>query len=439
MGNGNYRAANSATLPNVLSIMLILATMLLSYIPGGNFITIGVGLALFLVTFLFLISGQRELWISSEIVAVLVWLAYSLIPSVFAPNQEEAMFKAMSMSQLLVLALVMLQVSIWQKSTRPLAWAYIIAVCTSYVITFTALNELVISSQADVGGIDNLQRTASTLGNANTFGVAAVLGQSLVVLLLSLHTTRGWERLLATLCFFVLAGAVVNSGSRTALVGMFILIIGMAWVFSLWKPQRLIPFIKWILILSAIVGAAVYVLKDIEEVRDRFELVVFESKIEVRIEDFVNLVLQNQDEGVERSGQSIEDRMNLVSIAWDVANQYPFGVGLNNFAEISGVYAHSNYMELLATTGFIGVLLYYISYIIVGMKSLRLWINIRGSDFPKAIILGIVVLAAMDIANVSYYSKPVWLFLIIMIGTAELYRRQMVGVAKQNRQRDRNV
>ncbi len=439
MGSGNYRAETNVALPNALAILLILATMLLSYIPGGNLITIGVGAALFLVTFLFLISGRRELWISPEIVAVMVWLAYSLIPSVFALNQEAAMFKAMSMSQLLVLAMVMLQVCIWQRSTRALAWTYVIAVCVSYIITFTELNELVISSQADVSGIDSLQRTASTLGNANTMGVTAVLGQALVVFILSLRTTRTWERLIAITCFFVLAGAVINSGSRTALVGMLILIAGMPWVFSLWKPQRLLPFVKWILIISAVVAAAVFVLKDVEEVRERFELVIFESKVEVRLEDFVNLVLQKEDDGVERSGQSIEDRMNLVSIAWDVANQYPFGVGLNNFAEISGVYAHSNYMELLATTGFIGVLLYYICYVIVTLKSFRLWVNIRGSDFPKAILLGILVLATMDIANVSYYSKPIWLFLIIMIGTVELYRRQMISVAQQSQQRYRNV
>ncbi len=423
----NFNQPKKSVILLSLLVMTILSSMLLSFMPGGNLINIGIAAALTGMTFMYLIIGRRELWISSEIVVVVLWLGYALIPSIFAPDQEQAMFKAISMAQVLLLSLVMLQICIWQGSTRVIIWAYIAAVCASYIITFTELNDLVAQAQIEneAAGGGSLLRTASTLGNANTFGVAAVLAQALVVVLLSMKSTPSLERVIAVICFGVLIGAVLNSGSRTALTGMLMLVLGMAWVFSLWRLQNLGNFVKWVAIIGVVLGGIFYLVKDIREVQERYELVILESKIESRMEDFVNLFVKNDNEdAVERSGSSLEDRMGLALMAWNIANQHPFGVGLDNFSVFSGVYAHSNYLELLATTGFIGLVLYYLSYGIITLKSLKMWTHIQRNGLPKALALGIFTLALMDIANVSYYVKPVWIFLVIIIGTAEVLRRQ---------------
>lgn len=408
-----------------LAIAMILSTMLLSYMPGGNLVNIGVGAAIAVTTIVYLIVGRRELWVSPELVMLMIWLAYSLIPSLFAPDQEQAMFKVMTMIQVIVLSLVILQICIWQGSTRILIWTYIVAVCLSYLVTFTSLNDLVINVQTNVTADASIMRTGSTLGNANTFGVAAVLAQAMVVVVLSIKSSTSIERVIAIICYFFLIGAILNSGSRTALTGMILVLLGMSWVFSLWRLNKLGGFVKWILIVSAIVAALFFVLKDVEQVRDRYEAVILDSGIDTRIEDFINLFLTSgEDEAVERSGQSIADRMGLAKMAWNLANEYPFGVGLDNFAVFSGVYAHSNYLELLATTGFIGMFLYYVIYAFLMTKTLKLWARLKDNGLPKALALGVIVLALMDVANVSYYTKPVWIFLIIIIATTELLRRQ---------------
>ncbi|MCB1755982.1 MAG: O-antigen ligase family protein [Gammaproteobacteria bacterium] len=431
-----YKRPTKSLVLMALAIATILSTMLLSYMAGGNLVNIGFAGALTLMALIYLVVGRRELWISPEIVMVMIWLAYSLIPSLFAPDQEQAMFKMMTMIQVLILSVVILQVCIWQGSTRIFIWTYILAVCASYIITFTPLNELVVEVQAEVEGSDSMVRTASTLGNANTFGVVAVLAQAFVVILISMKSTTARERVLAVVSYFILAGAVINSGSRTALAGSLLLTFGMAWVFSLWKIHKLGNVIKWLVIIGALIGGLYYFLKDVEVVQERFDIVVSESKIEMRMADFFDLFTKDEDEEmIERSGDSIGNRLGLAKMAWDIVNEYPFGVGLDNFKIFSGVYAHSNYLELLADTGFIGTFLYYLIYVLLVLKLLKLWSRIKGSNLPKALILGVFILSVMDIANVSYYTKPVWIFLIIIIATAELFQRQAVLIKQRQNHR----
>lgn len=58
-------------------------------------------------------------------------------------------------------------------------------------------------------------------------------------------------------------------------------------------------------------------------------------------------------------------RANLYIMSWKTFLQHPFGVGLDNFRYVNSIGrgAHSNIFELLASLGFIGVMLFYAIYI----------------------------------------------------------------------------
>jgi len=142
-------------------------------------------------------------------------------------------------------------------------------------------------------------------------------------------------------------------------------------------------------------------------------------------------------EAVERDGNSLGARAELALIAWNTAVDHPFGVGLNNFALVGGVYAHSNYLEILADTGFLGLLIYYGIYLLVIVKAGKLWLRYKYSSMPKALVLSILALAVMDIANVSYYEKSTWIFLVIVIATTETLRRQIASSLSQNKKHRR--
>lgn len=80
-----------------------------------------------------------------------------------------------------------------------------------------------------------------------------------------------------------------------------------------------------------------------------------------------------------RTDASVIGRLALQRKAIEVFTSYPlFGVGIGNFSffnDLSGsvgsIYAHNNYLELLADVGIVGTLFYYIPYIICEIRLVR--------------------------------------------------------------------
>ncbi len=421
----------NASVLNTLVVLAILSAILVASLPGGNFVNTGISGLLAAGTAFYILAGRRSLWNSPELLMVLVWLTYALIPSIFAPNQEQAMFKAISMLQVMLLVYFTLQIIIWKDSSRVFMWAYIVAMCISYLVTFTVLNEYIKEVSIDVEGAGGTLRTASTLANAVTFGVAAVLAQSLILIVITLRSTSKTEKAFAIIAFLILTGATINSGSRTAMAGSVFLLTGSIWVFSLWRPHSLMRLVLWAGVIAILSGGFIYLIKDIEQVQTRYHEIA-EGGLITRITDFVNLLSASGENTVERSGESLDARLGLAKMAWQTAQNYPFGVGLDNFSEFSGVYAHSNYLELLATTGFPGLIIYYLCYFFIVFKAMQIWLRFPHMATPKAIILGVAVLGLMDIQNVSYYVKTVWLFLAILIATLEILHRKTIVAANQH-------
>ncbi len=431
-----------------LSALVIMSSLLLSFIPGGNVFTVGISASLAGLAIIYLIIGRKEFWIGSELIVLVLWLIYAMLPSLFAIDTDKALDKFLTMGQLTVLIVVMLQVCIWQRSTHLIIWAFILSVVTSYLISFTDLYGIIIQAQGEAGAAvseqtaavsgQTVSRISGTMGNANTFGVAVVLAQALIILLLSMKSTTAIERIIGIACLLLLIAAVVNSGSRTALIGMSLLILGMPLVFNVWHIKNLIKMTKWGLVISLLIAGFWYGLGDIPEVQDRYYTVIEESQLEVRINDLIQLV-ENvfvDDQGNAKSTKgTLEARVDLAYFAWEVATEYPLGVGLDNFRVLAGAYAHSNYLELLADTGLIGVLLYYTVFLLIIVKLIKMWFKLSNNALPKALILGVLVLALMDLAHVTYYRKTAWLFLIIVIATTEILKRQMIQANHRRRKR----
>ena len=429
------RNAERSALLAILAVATILSTILLGRLPGGNLVNLGVTALLAAAVIFYIVVMRRSVWGSVELFMVLAWLAWALVPSVFAVDQELALIKAIQMLIVVLLVFSLLQVQVWQGPSRLFLWAYIIAMCLSYIVTFTPLQEVIAQSyeglktQHNAGGTE---RVAGTLGIATKFGVAAPLAQGLIIVLLAIRRTSKLERILGVVAFLILTMAVINSGTRTAMVGSVFLILGSFWVFSLWRPAAMLKIVVWGVVAALVGGGLFMAVKDIPEVKERYFQVIEGAKLQNRMMDFVGMLTKKEDEGaVERSGESLRDRMGLAIAAWETANEAPLGVGLDNFGLIAGVYAHSNYMELLATTGFPGLVLYYLAYLMMTIKAFKLWRRAPGMAQPKALLLGVGVLALMDIQNVSYYFKSVWLYLAILIGATEICRRQLVAALQR--------
>ena len=128
-------------------------------------------------------------------------------------------------------------------------------------------------------------------------------------------------------------------------------------------------------------------------------------------------------------------RNNLMMNAFEIFKRNPIiGCGIGNFgynnAWLLGggyVYAHNNYLELLADVGVIGTFFYYAMYgqIIFGLIK-----GVKNKNLPQ--IMMFIVFAVqiiMEVALVAYYSKTTWVYL--GAGYAMIAAKRSVNNAKQ--------
>ena len=106
------------------------------------------------------------------------------------------------------------------------------------------------------------------------------------------------------------------------------------------------------------------------------------------------------------------ERMKLLHMAIEIYKEHPFfGTGLDTMRVLlfDGLYSHNNYIEILASIGPIGFILYYSIHFVVIKKILSVkefWL--------KAILLSnIFVILLFDMAGVNYYSKYVLFYLLL--------------------------
>lgn len=421
-------ASNYNTDPSPVSSVLlgaaICSTILLAMLPGGNLVNIGIS-GLFVAAVLFTaVAGKRALWFSPEILVLVAWLCFSMIGTLTAVDTETAMFKSLTMVQVLLLAFCVQQAVLWSQGHSGNLIVYGVAVAISYLLTFTGISAQEVAGAEEVAG--DVNRVASTLNDENTFGAVALMGLSLVLFALAKNRLSVALAPLSLL-LLLLVLAVVNSGSRTAFLGGALLLVGAIWAFRLWQGARLGKFVFTGAAIVALGAAIIFATKSIPEVEDRIEAVFgADSAIMNRVEGFVDVLLSGDTKA--EDGNSIDERVSMINDGMEVIAEHPFaGVGLDNFRTVTGAgtYAHSNIIEVAASTGLIGFLIYHAMYVLVTLRILRL-MRMPGVNRTVA-RLGLVGLMAyflMDITRVSYYEKTSWIYFAMLGALIEAHLRQ---------------
>ena len=125
-------------------------------------------------------------------------------------------------------------------------------------------------------------------------------------------------------------------------------------------------------------------------------------------------------QGTGRDG-STATRLRLIGYAWNTFKSYPIlGVGLDAFRHLNpqGLYAHNNYLELLASLGILGFLIYYSLPIGVLITAIYRCFKQHCSELIAAVAVMVSILA-MDIASVSYMIE--WIQLCMALCFAYLF------------------
>jgi O-antigen ligase len=137
--------------------------------------------------------------------------------------------------------------------------------------------------------------------------------------------------------------------------------------------------------------------------------------------------------------ESLAGRARMFARGIQVFLENPIlGVGLDMFRTVDvfsgkaiGQNAHSNYIEVLATTGIIGGVLYYAMYYCWWSRLIKAKGLLRDSRHAGYMVTAVMMAAMVlvfDVGFVSYYEKLSWLFLAGLIADANLLLRHRRNV-----------
>ena len=304
----------------VITLLLslnVFSTMLLAELPGGNLANYGVtGLFVFAVVLVGLFS-RKPVWFGAEWALLMVWLMYAVIPALMSQDLESSMFKVLTVLQLAIWALAIKQAILWRQGSVAPLLMYGAAVTGAYIASFAGIGIGTVEGDPDAAG-----RVASTLVNANAFGAAAVMGLCLCLVAAAGGLTLRIRavQLLLTLALVV---AVVNSGSRTALVGMLFLLLGATWAFRFWNVRQLVRLLPSLVLVGAVAGAVYYVFKDVPAFAERVDSVFSlddPNSMVSRLWDFIG-VIGAGTLSAEEGGESMSQRFELVLLGLDLLMQ----------------------------------------------------------------------------------------------------------------------
>lgn len=402
-------AKSSWIIEKLALVVVIFSIFLLSYLPGGNIINRIICAAFWMIVLLsFMVRRIQNLYISAELIWLFLWCMYGTFIGFFAIDPVPSLYKMLTMFQLTILTLCSYSIIIWSRNLRFFVYIFVIAALMSYLVSLTPISgmevgDIVIAKQ----GV----RVAGSLRDANRFGIVMVEAQFMVLYLLT-TSGRPRERILLLGGLIVLAFAVVQSGSRTALLGMISLVLFAGWAFRAYNvfkhPSRVAIIF---LLLAILITISVIKISNNPKLMERY---LCTAKI-----------IRTADLSEEGRSHSLRNRYALIKLAWRLASEHPFGIGLDNFSQVAIGFAHSNYFELLACTGFPGFFLYYAIYLALFVKAFRLPYQAFGTEEARRIMLIFpLILAVLDIGLVNYYSKELWLSVSLVLSALFLAKQK---------------
>lgn len=325
---------------------------------------------------------------------ILVFGFFCLASFLWAQSPELAISKGIDIIEIFIIMLIVSicfqQVDSVDSILKAIMWGYYAVIL--YEIVFYGWDYFVTVMKEST-------RVTSELLNSNTLGMCAAFAIMINLYLLLSKKISLWT---VTLLFFGMV-VVIASGSRKALVSLFLGIFLFFLVRSLRKNQQTLPLFRFLIALPVVAFIGYQILR----------LPIF-SGIMKRMEGMFNIVVGGT---VEKSAMI---RMSLAQLGLELFKQHPLlGVGIDNprlyTYEVVGetYYLHNNYMEILSSGGIVGFISYYWIYV----KLLISYIRRRDFDDLQYCICFVILilLLIMDYGMVSYYSKSTYIFLFLFV------------------------
>lgn len=390
-------------------LVYILAVVILSYREGMTVYAKGAGLLL-LGQFLFRITiGGERIFLPIEMRVLVGWFILGVLSSAFSKDPATALPRIVTIAQVIPLGLILCNFIVWNGEGRFYWWSVLGAGVLSGALTLL--------SPQSFTGIDG--RVFGTLGNANAFAAMLATGVAIGASTL-VGSSPLWVRGigLASAAFFLYL--VGETGSR---MGMLACLAAVVVIFICYQMTASVKRIGRLVAIS-VVGVSLVV--------GSLSL-ISSSQFVSRLEALTSAAEKGDFGAV--GDNSLRDRAMLYRKAFELTLENPLiGVGLDVFrtADIRyrtiGNNSHSNYLEILASTGIVGAILYFSMYFFWWRRLLYLRPLLRDEKLAGRYALSLAVAAQFlifDLAWVNYYEKLAWVFLAGLIAESHLLLRSV--------------
>lgn len=390
-----------------LTSLLFASFAIFEVIPGGRYVFVGLaGVVLLLRS-----RGKFFLDLNPYYIFNALLIAYAALSSLWAWDSSYALGMSKRMMDTFLCSVLIYMAYQEDKSPHLLTFSIKISgyIVMAYAIRYYGPRQLVnMLLEAD--------RMTNEIGNVNVYGMS--MAYSCVLELLEIVQKKKLTLTcpLVLPAFFVIAAT--QSRKSLLIVGLGIVLTAVC--YGVDQKHIFLSIIRF-----AFIGLCAFIVLNILRNSPYF------SGIMSRMDLITNYV--NGGEGV---GYSIRERSQLIKLGWDQFLRTPIvGIGFGNapvltalYNDIVYAYLHNNFIELLCCGGIIGFTVFYARY---GYLLIRLIKNYkrRNDDFFTCIIIAVIIII-MDYGFVSYYSKMIQGFQVMMFLQVESLNRIQTAPVK---------
>lgn len=387
----------------VIDIVLFFTICAIFSFSNIRIISVSMQMIFVLAIFIYVLKTKKVkftihfLWMST-------FIMWGLVTSLFAYNMEVAFNDVLNLS----LKLLFYTTLITYIDNKEKLYFLLKAIAIS---GFILSLRILIGTPADVWGTERLGANLDL--NPNTIGLVVSYASISSIFLAKTFKKKSYYLLIVP--FIIIA---LLTGSRKAFL---ILIGGISMMKLLYIKSK-----KNIIIGISILSLLIYGVFELA-----INIPMFYNVLGKRLEGLTAILSLGNSVSVDASTLT---RITMIEEAWGLFKQKPLmGYGLENFRLLSMFesYAHNNYMELLSSTGIVGVIIYY--SFPVGLLIFA-WINkIKYKDNKYNVIIVLLsTILIMDFGLVSYKQLITHILIVVCICFYLILNKYSKSTVKDN-------
>ena len=127
---------------------------------------------------------------------------------------------------------------------------------------------------------------------------------------------------------------------------------------------------------------------------------------------------------------SDQNRVQMIEKGLEIFADNPWGIGFGNTKNFINSYTHNNYVEVLASLGVFGFILYYSAY----FYPLSICLKNKDKQIARYVIYSIIGFLLLEFSQVTYmYSAPMVFLAVVMSISEKIKNHQYDSDEAHNR------